>query len=97
MTTTYKPEVGPKVIPAHIKEKTVTGVINPLAPGTPIRATLGETVIVGRVTDRQTEFHLIDITVAHPDFPDEEGPFMSGYSLWFASGWTFEILDEVTA
>lgn len=96
MSKKYIPETGPKVIPAHIEEKTVTGITNPLPAGTRIRATLGETVIVGTVTDWQSPYAVFEIRIAQPVF-DRIREHLLDVRLWPESGWEFEVLDEAVA
>ena len=98
MSTRYVPEVGEKVIPAHVKETVVTGVLNPLTPGTRIRATLGQTVMVGRVSTQPANYNLIYITLDSPRRAKQHlAHLVDAYSLWIDSGWQFELLDEVSA
>lgn len=93
--TRWVPEVGPKVIPAHVEERVVNGVLNRPAVGTRIRATLGETVIVGHVAGMASEFDLIYIRV---ESPGEFAEFDTGLDMtcWIDRGWQFEILEAAS-
>jgi len=90
----YIPEIGTIVIPETVKEKTVEGILNRLAPGTPIRATLGDTVIVGVVGTMDTKFGVIPVTVDGFE-GDIYGHLRANFMLWVQSGWEFEVLGEV--
>ncbi len=92
----YIPETGPKVIPERIEEKTVTGLLNPLPVGTPIRATLGETVIVGKVGRPSPEFAIVTVDIKPRRSSDYPG-LLEGHNLWVEDGWEFEVLGEVAA
>ena len=98
MSTFYVPEVGERVIPAHVEEKVVTGVLNPLTPGTRIRATLGQTVMVGRVSTQPANYDLIYISLDTPRRTKQHlVHLVDAYPLWIDSGWQFELLGEVSA
>ena len=90
----YIPEIGTITIPETVREKTVEGVLNKLAPGTPIRATLGDTVIVGVVSDKDSPYSLISVDIAGRE-GDVHTHLLSDTLLWIASGWEFEVLGEV--
>lgn len=88
--STYVPVIGETIIPEVVKPATRQGLKNPLPQGTRIRATLGESVIVGRVGKQQSPRAMISVSV------DGSEPYdHSEHTLWIESGWTFEVLDEV--
>lgn len=86
------PEIGPKVIPEHVEEKIVDGVVNRLPVGTRIRATLGESVLVGTVRDSIGNFPIVEIRVDQAE-PDRARAHLLDLNLWVDSGWQFEILE----
>jgi len=92
MTTEFVPEMGTRIV--RTEERPVTGLVNAPEHGTPIRATLGETVIVGTVIDDETPYGLIYVQV---DAPESTCDHTLRYSLWIDAGWKFEILAAVTA
>ena len=89
----YIPEVGPKVIRAHVEETVVSGILNRPAPGTRLRVTLPgtETAFVGVVTDRVPSYELIEV-----GFEGAQGPVTSEVSLWLSAGWEFEFLPPIS-
>lgn len=88
----YVPIIGETIIPEVVKPATRRGLKNPLPSGTRIRATLGETVIVGTVGKQESRHALIAVSV------DGSEPYdHSEVCLWVESGWTFEVLGGVTA
>ncbi|MET4780836.1 hypothetical protein [Glaciihabitans sp. UYNi722] len=94
MSTIYIPETGTVHVPEIVKERTISGVLNRPATGTHIRATLGETVIVGRVSKEKSPYALIVIEADQLPTSPSWVSHLTRYSLWVDSGWTFEILDD---
>jgi len=90
--TRYIPETGTVTIPETVKAKIVTGVTNCPPAGTRIRATLGETVIVGKVSKRQSEQALIAVDIK-PVRKNAYAGLLEFHTLWIEDGWEFEILD----
>ncbi len=91
-TTPFIPEVGERIVPMVIEEKTVKGILNAPPVGTRIRATLGETVIVGRV-GRPSPHSLIVVDI-EPQPGNIYTHLTRDFSLWTLSGWTFELLTD---
>jgi len=92
MQNEYIPEVGPRVIPAHVKEETINGIVNRPAPGTRMRVTLPgtETVLVGVVKEPVSDYALINLEIEGC-----EGYYVNDIMLWVASGWKFEVLPPL--
>ena len=91
--TIYTPETGTRTTSV---ETTVTGILNPLPVGTRIRATLGENVIVGRVTGQATRFPIVYVNAEGK--PGKRSSCFLEFGLWASSGWVFEVLNgEVSA
>ena len=83
-------ELGEKVIREHIEQKTVKGILNPPPVGTRIRATLGETVLVGTVA-QLTDFPMFYL---HIDSGKSSYSHTLSISVWVGAGWTFELLED---
>jgi len=81
----------PKVTEASVENVVITeATISNLPPvGTRLRATLGESVVIGTVRSDHTQGGLlVDFLL------DAEGYHgFRDVTLWLAVGWTFEILD----
>ena len=90
----YVPKIGTIIIPETVKEKTLEGVLNLPEPGTPIRATLGETVIVGTVSADFFPYALIRVDIK-PRSKKVYAGLLQGHALWVEDGWEFELLGEV--
>jgi hypothetical protein len=91
----WTPTPGTVIIPAA-PERTVETVINRPPAGTRIKATLGESVLVGKVnkTHHDSPHQLLYVDVKTPRGKSEVG---NTIALWFDSGWTFEILEPALA
>ena len=90
MTTPFVPEVG--TITIDREPITKKGLLNAPAVGTRIRATLGETVIVGKVHSMQSHAEH-EVLYVKPDGQQNFwDPFMS---CWIEAGWAFEILPPL--
>lgn len=96
MSTTWTPETGTIVVPETVKEKTVTGILNRPAKNARIRATLGRSVIVGRVNGQPGYYDLpYDVLYVTVDgLPDSTYVHTLNLALWPGAGWTFEVLDD---
>ena len=92
MTKPFIPELGERIIPEVIREKTVKGILNQPPVGTRIRATLGETVIVGTVY-RHSSYELLSVKI-DPTPETIYGHLLENFSLWPEAGWTFELLTD---
>jgi len=93
MTITFTPELGEK--PVTTTTTTIQrGILNPPPIGTPIRATIGDTVIVGTVTKGSEGFALVTIRVAAPKSTWDHTLDMQ---LWVGAGWVFELTEAVRA
>jgi len=93
MTITFTPELGEK--PVTTTTTTIQrGILNPPPIGTPIRATLGDTVIVGKTVKGVEGYPLLTIRVDAPYTPWGHTLDMQ---LWFGAGWVIELTDAVQA
>ena len=90
--TKYIPKVGRIVVPKVVNETVTTGVLNPLEPGTRIRATLGETVIVGKVGVMVFPHEIVPVDIKPKTTRSYRG-FLENITLWVSDGWEFELLD----
>jgi hypothetical protein len=91
MSTVFVPEIGEATVETVLATR--AAITNLPPEGTRIRATLGETVLVGRLTHELANkdyfyIHLDPI----PDATDNHEGWRH-YSIYLPSGWTFEILD----
>lgn len=91
MSTTFTPQVAERSIEkTTVTEATIT---NLPANGTPIRATLGDSVLYGTIERQDTlNGKLVYVNVdggGYKGFRD--------YPLWLASGWKFEVLGPANA
>jgi len=93
MSTVFVPEVGERINVIPAKETIVTGLLNAPTEGTRIRATLGETIIVGTV-GRDSAHELITVI---PDGLNHIWGHTGYTDCWIGAGWTFEILDTPEA
>jgi murein DD-endopeptidase MepM/ murein hydrolase activator NlpD len=92
MTITYTPELGD--IPVTTTTKMQTGVLNAPPAGTPIRATLGDTVIVGKTVKGVKGHPVMTIRIDAPYTPWGHTLDMQ---LWFGAGWVIELTEEATS
>ena len=88
MTTVFVPKIGTIT---ETREVTTKGVVNLPAAGTRIRATLGGSVLVGTITDKNSRFELVEIEL---DGFAKHYQNMAQFDLWVGAGWAFEILDD---
>lgn len=65
---------------------------NPLPEGTRIKAVLGRNRLVGRVSNRLSEFPVIEIILDQPVGVDKSEVLLY-YTLWVESGWTITVLE----
>ena len=90
MTTVFVPEFGEKPVTITSVHK---GIVNLPPFGTPVRATLGDTVIVGTLENGPQGFALVTVRIIGLHGSDH----LAEFQLWTDSGWTFEILSGVSA
>jgi hypothetical protein len=94
--TLYIPETGTKIIPEVVKHKETIGLLNAPAIGIRIRATLGQTVLVGRI-HKHSPYGMFYIALDQPKTADSSHKHTLEFAVWVGAGWTFEIIDGVTA
>lgn len=92
MSTVFVPEIGTKVVPETVVERTVTGILNLPPEGTRVRATLGETFIVGTLVN-PSPYEVLYIRLDELDSHSHYNHTLT-YDVWPAAGWTIEILDN---
>jgi len=93
MTITFTPEVGEK--PVTTTTTTIQrGILNLPPTGTPIRATLGDTVIVGKTVDGVEGYELITVRADAPSSPWDH---TLEIQLWVGAGWVIELTEAVQA
>jgi hypothetical protein len=84
MSTMFVPELGTKTIPTPTADQVITN----LPPrDTPVKATLGETVVYGKI-DRASDslpLFYINIDGGHEGFLQ--------LPIWLRVGWDIEVLD----
>jgi len=96
--TLYIPETGTTIIPEIVKQKETIGLLNAPAIGVRIRATLGQTVLVGQI-HKHSPYGMFYIALDQPKTADNTYRHTLKVDVWVGAGWTFELLeaDEVDA
>ena len=89
MTTAFVPVFDPDFIPAPLPIRTRSSNIPPA--GTLMRATLGDTTIVFRVSDRVSQHEVFSGNIEGGGYDH-----LREVNFWARIPWTFEILDDVT-
>ena len=89
----WVPVVGEKMAEVVVEQEMVWYVTNLPEPGTPIRATLGETVIVGVVSKQPSTYAVVHVDIK-PLTKKSYAGLLSSHSLWTEDGWTFELLGS---
>jgi len=89
MSTTFIPEIG--TVAVERVPITRQGLLNAPAVGTPIKALLGETVIIGTVHKQQNRAGGLELIYV---LPDGQGIWDAPMACWLGAGWTFELLDS---
>ncbi|TFD51988.1 hypothetical protein E3T46_07825 [Cryobacterium sp. Hh11] len=93
MIITFTPELGEQ--PITTTTTTIRkGVLNAPPIGTPIRATLGDTVIVGKIVDGPEGFELLNVRA---DAPKNSYDHTLDMCLWIGAGWVIELTESVSA
>jgi hypothetical protein len=93
MTITYTPEIGEKPV-TTTTTKIQRGILNLPPVGTPIRATLGDTVIVGTVAKGGEGFELVNVQIGGPK---SHWDHTLKIELWIGAGWVIELTDGATS
>lgn len=97
MSATWTPETGTIVVPKTVEQKTIKGILNRPPRNARIRATLGESVIVGRIDGEPSRYESpYEVVYVVADMPAGDHTYVHtlGYALYPGAGWTFEVLDD---
>lgn len=92
----YVPQTGTMTVPARVEEKIVTGILNPLPAGTRVRATLGQSVLVGTIQEHFSDYAVVALHIDQVE-TDWTTNHLLDVTLWVDSGWEFEILAGVAS
>jgi hypothetical protein len=85
MSTTFVPALGEKAKPATLADNQIITNLPPF--GTPIRATIGETVVYGTVNRASETYPVFYIDI------EGRSAGLLDLAIWLRSGWNIEILS----
>lgn len=87
-TRIFTPSIEKRTITREVTE-TVEGITNLPPAGTKIRATVGESVLVGVIADHESKYEMFYLEVKGGKYAH-----LNEFAVWLDGGWTFEILDD---